>query len=205
MPMKFEDSPVNLLAKEVAKVFGGTHIPLGPDKEYYEGWANVEVPACQETPAYTLHLSLKGYGADKNKVYISLNPIKIDHDVSNYGLTFPKAGFDITRDFQSICSGISKRLVNAQGSFDAIREYETRVQAMEDSKKSLEDHWQDVQKNCPSVQTSSHTRDTHQIRIYSRGGVSWDGTLSHNGTVSFDRIYSIPLEKAKRIWAILAE
>ena len=206
MSKRYEDTPVNLLAKEVAKVFGGTHVPVGRDNEFYETWAEVLVPAFQDIPAYSLHLSLRGWGAAKDKVTVSLNPIRKDNDVSLSGLNFPSASFNITRDFQSICSGISKRVVNVAEVVDLLCEFERRKQALIDLKKGLQGHLEDLLKSCPNLEVShNQTNRDAQVTLWTKGGHSSYVTLYSGGTLGFDRISSLPLDKAKRILAILAE
>jgi hypothetical protein len=206
MSKRFEDSPVNTLAKEVAKVFGGVHAPCNADGEYYEGWAHVIVPASSNIPAYEIGLSLGGWGVNKDKVTVSISPTNRNNDISTKALNFPSAGFNINRDFQSICAGISKRVVNFPGVVDSLLEYERRKQALIDRKKGLEDHVQDVLASCPNVRVSPTDRSSNsQARLYNTSGIYFTADLYHDGTLSFERISSMSLDQAKRILAILAE
>ena len=203
---KYEDTIVNRLAKEVAKTFGGTHVPVGMDGDFYEYYAKVEVKETSSFPAYAINLYKNGFGSTKDKVEVDIAPLKIDPDVNRSGLPFPRAGFNINRDFQALCSGISKRVVNCPEALAALKEYQTRLDALNSRRQGLEGHMSELKNACPSIQFSTNYKkgDT-TVRIFSYTGNSANGTLYSDGFIAFDYINSINMDKAQRILNILAE
>lgn len=202
---KYEDTTVNVLAKEIAKVFGGEHVELDRDGGFYESFAKVIVPPCDSIPAYELNMRLSNYGADKGRMSVSLYPARTHRDV-----TTREAGsitVNSARGAQAICADISKRLVNKGDVTEHLRSNDRRVNEAEARDGGLAGHLEALRRDCPAVSPRDHFPPSGgSVRLFSHGqSVYFNATLYANGDVGFDRIGNVSPDQARRIFAILAE
>lgn len=204
---KYEDTTVNVLAKEVAKVFGGEHVELDRDGGFYESFAKVIVPAFDQTPGYELNMRISNFGADKGRVTVSLYPTRTHRDV-----TTREAGLitvNSARGAQAICADISKRLVNKGDVIEKLRSNDRRVDEAEARDGGLAGHLEALRRDCPNVMTVDHfPASGGSVRLFARNTAAslyFNATLYANGAVGFDRIGNVSPDQAKRIFAILAE
>lgn len=204
---RYEDTTVNVLAKEVAKVFGGEHVELDLDGGFYECFAKVVVPAFDQTPGYELNMRISNYGADKGRVTVSLYPTRTHRDVTTRGCG--EITVNSAREAQSICADISKRLVNKGDVIENLRDNDRRVDEAEAHDVGLAGHLEALQRDCPNVTTLDHfPASGGSVRLFAKnmaGNIYFKASLYANGDVGFERIGNVSLDQARRIFAILAE
>lgn len=204
--LHYYNSPTNCLAREVAKTFGGKHVPANRDGEYFEKWATVEVDATEPTPAYTLTLSLRGYGANADKLTVTIRPRELDSNVNTHGIEFPSASMDSKRGTQALMADISRRVVNHPDTATSLREYAKRLDELHAREAGVKSHLARILAAAPNARTGDHHPPTHcSAKVYSGRGVSFDACVYADGSVTFARIGDMSLERAIRILAILNE
>lgn len=204
---RYYDAPVNVLAREVAKTFGGTAEPMNADGEYFESWAQVRVSAFEQCPAYIITLDRRGYGVKADQVTVSIQPAKRCAEVSNYPpIVWPKAGMNATRDPQAIMADISRRVVNNPAARVALLEYARRVKELDERKAGVAGYLAHLLADAPNARTVDHYPPTHYgARIFSVSGTHFEAQLSADGAIDFSRTGSVSMDQALRILAILRE
>ena len=203
---RYYDAPVNVLAREAAKVFGGTVERFSEEQECVEHWAVVSVDAFADVPAFRLTFDMRGYGVKKNQVEVRILNQHPNRDIYTGGIDYPRASVNGLRDVQAIMADISKRVVNAPGARIALKEYEDRRAKLEASKRGIADHLARLLDCCPNTRTHKNYPPTaHNAQFFSQGGASFEAVLAADGDVTFRGIAPVPLATAIQILALLAK
>jgi hypothetical protein len=204
MTNPYHDAPVHVIARQAAKTFGGTQVSCNRDGEYFAHWALVNVEATDTMPAYQLSLTMRGYGTKSGELTVTLCPLHQERDLNGRD-GFARASMNSGRELQSLMADISRRLVNAPGTAEMLRDYARRVQELKDRKRGLDANLAELL-TCPNARTNpDQPASNYGAEFYNASGTPFSARLSTDGTVRFDRISTVTLERAKRILAILAE
>jgi hypothetical protein len=204
---RYYDSPVNVLADGIAERIGGKHVPLNPDGEYFEGWADI---LCEETakrPGFKLSLSMRGYGVKKDTVTARISPLVLSNNVSR--VKFPEASFDSKKTLDAIVKDVNRRVINEE-AFAALREYGGKLAALKARENALQATLEQMRKDYPGAHFPEHgARDT-SFQVCSGAATSgyFYATVSQyesGPSVHFERINPASFDQAKRILAILCE
>lgn len=205
MTYKYQDSKANVLAAQIAAHFGGEHVPMNADGEYYVSFAEIRVPATEQAPAHELSVDLRGYGAKKDRAEIRMYSTAKSQDSYNHGKA-GEMGVDSNRDINAICKEIRRRLYTPE-NIEKLRAHEKRVAAERDRQASLEQRLAAMLARHKNVwvQKGAAVND-RSVTLYSQGKTAcFNATLYPNGAVSFERIGSVSADQAARILDILAE
>lgn len=203
--LRYYNSTVNMLAREVARTFGGT-VKRNVDDDLYENVACVKVAAFGEVPGYELTLDRRSFGAAAHKLTVRVGPLGgVNPDVYMESLKALSASFDSRRETQSLLADIGRRVVNAPATRAALIEYEARLKALQARRRGIEGHVKELLAAAPNAMLARDGVSNYEARIFSRSGVSFNARVGAEGRVSFNRIGTVSADAARRILAILAE
>jgi len=204
---RYYDTPVNRLARAVAKEFGGA-IKTNRDGELFEAYAEVSVPADKARPACFVSLSLRGYGAKAQTLTVGLNAIESDSEMSRrYMPDRPVARMDVRRGEAAMLRDIRRRVVDCDGAKAYLIEHAKRLADARRRRGGMASAIERMGREFPNISINQASEPGgYETKFYSSGsGAYFNGRLNGDERVTFDRISPIPWESARRILAILAE
>lgn len=202
---RYADSPANKLADRIAETFGGKHVVLNRDGEYYESYAEVHLPSGptgSDVPASIVYVDARGgCGAKANRLTISIGPADTHADVSRRDISFPRATVDATRDVQAIMADIGRRVVNHKDAAPALREYAKRLAEVRARGEGVKAHLAELARF--GAYTVDHYPPTnYEGRFFTKFGL--DGRVSASGGVWLDRL-TLTIPETQELMKLLAK
>jgi hypothetical protein len=96
---------INAVAKALATALGGDHLPANRDGEFVDWYALISVPMPAPMLPYNIGLSVKGYGADADKITATLHSASPGHpDLPTKGIEWPSAKVDGSRPADKVAA-----------------------------------------------------------------------------------------------------
>lgn len=209
MTRAIEDHPyynarVNVIAREVAKTFGGKILFVRDDDPLTEYHATVKVEPHGATPGYKISIYIP---YPQKKVTVRLLPYEQDNDIRTND--FPNATMTADRDLQALMADISRRVVNHAEAIPALKRYAAKLEKKRACERGVKDHLAKILAAVPSAYVSpGYPANSYEGRFFGRGGdkgVGYDARVYADGKVQIDRMGSVTLDQALRILNILGE
>lgn len=194
---------IHEIAEAVALHFGGKHVPMNRDGEFFDWCARVDVDMPAPSIGYALHLSARTYGADQGKITVTLGARDYRGDRVSIREPWPSAKVNGARDTQSILAVISRRVVNTPEAAAALAAHAAALAERDARSKGVAGAMAELLASSKAHESVNYPRDTFRGRLFSSpGGVYFSATVTAD-SVTFDRIGSMSLGQAKQIIAIL--
>ena len=209
------NAPVNVLAREVAKAFHGEvkvnsdwGFHMDSDWGFHMDSATVSCngPKNGHITDFDIDLSIKSWGSDKGKLFVSMGK-RLLPDANSYNFpTRPNAGMSMDRGNDVVIKNIGKRIVYDSQAAIYLAEVMKRNEEITKQKEDLLQVCEKVKKIFPEAVLRHNQDSTLSRDFYLKDRPSIDFRVTYNDEIYFpNRIGTISWDKAARILAILVE
>jgi hypothetical protein len=193
---RWNEIDVRPIAAELAAILGGTVDGTNRDGETFDYWTTIDMGADR--------ISIRRVKATRLEISISARDVPAPIASRIGPQKAPSITVDGTRDSAAIAKDIERRVIAPAQA--ALTEYRAKARAVQARDGSLADVVALLQADFPNLAfTLESGRETASMRGTGKASTYCHARVEPNGGVYFERIGTLPADKARRVLAILNE
>jgi hypothetical protein len=193
---RWNEIDVRPIAAELAAILGGTVDGTNRDGETFDHWTTIDIGADR--------IGIRRTKNTRLEISISANDVPAAIVGRVGGFKAPSVTIDGTRDSAAIAKDIRRRVIDPAQA--GLADYRAKAQAVQARDGSLADVVASLQVDFPNLRfTLESGRETASMSGTSKAATYCHARVEPNGGVYFERIGTLPADKARRVLAILNE